>query len=273
MQGMPNESRLCRQSEMMIIDSHVHFFDADRAGGVVWPPVHSPLRAAGNAMPARRLAAGGSLAGVIAVETSRRAVDDDWLLALANDEELVLGAVLNLQPDADGFQARFDLACESSGFLGIRLRPIDKYDLGSNVLLRNLRLLDTNKKTIEFGAPGNRLKLAFAQLAESLPGTTLILDHAGHPTPDSHADKKWHAAMREIAACPNVVAKVTMVEDEVSKWQLTLDTLVELFGPGRLLYGSNWPVCVLADTVELKTYFGDDALSFFHDNARSAYRI
>jgi L-fuconolactonase len=257
----------------MVIDSHVHFFDADRIDGIVWPPVDSPIRAAGNATLARRLAVSRSLAGVIAVETSRRVVDDDWLLALADNEKQILGAVLNLQPDARGFKARFDLACEAQAFLGLRLRPINEYDLDSPAMLRNLRLLESYKKTIEFGAPDDHLKAAFAQLAAKLPGITLILDHAGHPNTDSHADDRWMASMRKIAACSNVAVKVTMISNPVAKWRLTLDALVELFGPKRLLYGSNWPAAEIAETADLEKYFGNDARAFFYDNARSAYGI
>lgn len=266
---------MCAQAPINIIDSHVHFFDEQRSEGIVWPPVDSPMRAAGKATPARRqaLATRESLAGVIAVETSRRPVDDDWLLALADSEAGVLGAVLNLQPDQVNFAARLAVACQSAAFLGVRLRPIGDYDLGCNTLLQNLRVLEGRNKTIEFGARDQRLKSAFARLAMKLPDTTLILDHAGHPDMDCHADNKWLTSMREIAACPNAVVKVTMIGDQFARWRPTLDVLVELFGPGRLLYGSNWPVADVADIAELEQYFASDANAFFCDNTRSAYRI
>lgn len=258
-----------------VIDSHVHFFNADRSEGIVWPLADSPIRAAGNATPARRQAivAGYSLTGAIAVETSRRAIDDEWILAMADAEDLVLGAVLNLQPDLGDFDTRLESACSSASFLGVRLRPIKDYDLGANNLLRNLRSLERREKTIEFGAPDARHKAAFSEMAGNLPDTTLILDHAGHPNLDSHADEKWLRSMREIAACPNVFAKITMIGDRLLQWRPTLDTLVSIFGPGRLLYGSNWPVDEVTGISELENYFGSDADAFFQDNARIAYGV
>lgn len=260
---------------MEIIDSHVHFFDADRIEGIVWPPIDSSIRVAGNASPARRkaLATDSLLTGVIVIETSRREIDDDWLLALAHEENLIVGAVLNLQPDVDDFEARLNVACESSAFVGIRLRPISNYDLSCQTLLRNLELLGDRNKTIEFGAPDQRLKLAFARVAANLQGTTLILDHAGHPNAGSYGDAEWLASMRKIAACPNAFVKVTMSAHQFTEWRETLDVLVELFGAERLLYGSNWPVSEVAEVNALLEYFGGDAHAFFHDNARRAYGI
>jgi len=258
-----------------IIDSHVHFFDAGRSEGIVWPATDSPVYGFGMAMPEQRLERAGDdpVKGLIAVETSRRAIDDRWLQALSNSEQMILGAVLNLQPDQSGFSARFEAACSSPKFVGVRLRPIAEYDLGSRELEQNLRLLEQQGKTIELGAPDPGLKSAFAEMATALPATRLILDHAGHPQADSHTDEAWLASMRKIAACPNVFVKVTTPGGEFESWRATLDVIARLFGSERLIYGSNWPVSRVENIVELKDYFRDDSAAFFYDNARTAYRV
>lgn len=260
---------------MNIIDSHVHFFDAGRTEGIVWPAPDTPVYGSGRAMPGQRLesVSADPFAGVIAVETSRRAIDDRWLQALSDVDQTILGAVLNLQPDQSGFSARFEEARSSAKFVGVRLRPIAEYDLSSRALQKNLQLLEQRGKTIELGAPDPGLKSSFAELAAGFPDTCLILDHAGHPQSDSHTDKSWLRSMRKIAACPNVFVKVTALRGELDAWQALLDVLVELFGFDRLIYGSNWPVSEVANIAQLKSYFGGKAEAFFHDNACTAYRI
>ncbi len=260
---------------MKIIDSHVHFFDATRGDGVVWPPIDSPVYGDGIALPAQRaaLAADKSLAGVVAVETSRRDVDDHWLLELAGNNSRILGTVLNLRPDQSGFSARLERASRSPKFVGLRLRPVTHYNFGSRRLLRNLAKIEKLTKTIEFGAPDSALKATFAQLAERLAGTRLILDHAGHPCAGCHTDEGWLGSMRDISVRPNVYVKVTDFIGKLPDWPSTLDVLLNLFGPDRLLYGSNWPVSEVCQVAELGEFLAADAAGFFSDNARAAYQI
>jgi L-fuconolactonase len=224
-------------------------------------PLHAPDR-----LPAY------ALAGCIAVETSRRDIDDRWLLRLAEAEPFLAGVVLNLRPDEAGFIERMNKACESGPFLGIRLRPIVSYDLQSERLLRNLRVLGEAGKTVEFGAPTAAGKSAFARCAARAPGTTFLLDHAGHPALQSHADEQWLASMRDIAALPNVAVKVTGVCTDFVLWRPLLEALLELFGARRLIYGSNWPVDDLGSIAATAAFLAGDAPAFFCENARAVYR-
>ena len=262
---------------MNIIDSHLHFVDPSRPEGVVWPPVDSPLHRSASPDRLMTLYSGAALSGCVVVETSRRDLDDEWLMATAAKEPLVRGVVLNLRPDDGGFAERFDRALQSDRFVGIRLRPIADYDLSSRRLFDNLKRMAAAGKTVEFGASTAGQKRQFADLAGSLPELRLILDHGGHPPGDNDAGDdaiaKWRGGIRQIAALGNTVCKMT------GGGRRVFDGLASAFGTDRLLYGSNWPVYEPTATGmqqrldTLRGFAGSDAPAFFADNAERVYGL
>ncbi|MFD6679378.1 MULTISPECIES: amidohydrolase family protein [Micromonospora] len=90
-----------------------------------------------------------------------------------------------------------------------------------------------------------------AEAARATPGTTFVLDHLGKPRITSDGLAEWRTAVRDLAGCDNVVAKLSGLLTEVGPgWQVAdirpyVDTALELFGPHRLMAGSDWPVCDL----------------------------
>ncbi|MEM8815151.1 MAG: amidohydrolase family protein [Pseudomonadota bacterium] len=265
-----------RQNEPSLLDSHVHFVDPSRPEGLVWPASDSPLHR--SLLPPDLAAAYGerSPSGCIAVETSRRETDDQWLLQLAAREPLVRGVVLNLQADLHDFEVRLENALRHDKFVGIRLRPIADYDLSSGLLKDNLRRLGDAGKTVEFGAQSGAQKAEFERLANSLPDVLFILDHAGHPPSPDAAFRAWQTGIRKIGMQPNTVSKVTGI---AAGSERVFATLMETFGEHRLLYGSNWPVCALsvqemtANLECLTRFAGDAAAALFSANAERAYKL
>jgi L-fuconolactonase len=127
------------------------------------------------------------------------------------------------------------------------------------------------------------------QLIRSCPDTSFILDHAGKPDIRTGALDPWREHMATVAGFPNVVCKFSGMITEASheSWQTEdlvpyTNHLIEIFGPGRLIFGSDWPVAKLAgsyvrwletaDTLlaHLSAYEQD---AVFHENARRVYRL
>lgn len=86
-------------------------------------------------------------------------------------------------------------------------------------------------------------------LADAVPELSIVLDHVGKPPiGDAGIDPAWHAALLELAARPNVTAKLSGLPAEAgSGWGSadvlpTLDAAAEAFGFGRLMFGGDWPV-------------------------------
>ncbi|MFJ4282442.1 amidohydrolase family protein [Streptomyces massasporeus] len=103
---------------------------------------------------------------------------------------------------------------------------------------------------------------ACVRAAAALPGLTFVLDHLGKPPIASGALEPWATGLRALAALPNTVAKLSglVTEADPASWTVEdlrpyADVALEAFGPGRLMYGSDWPVCTLGaaygDTLDL----------------------
>ncbi|MFD2686096.1 amidohydrolase family protein, partial [Streptomyces phyllanthi] len=91
------------------------------------------------------------------------------------------------------------------------------------------------------------------RLAERLPQLPLVLDHAGKPAIAGGDLADWERELRQLAGHPQVRCKVSglVTETEWEKWTTAdirpvWDVLLSAFGPQRLMFGSDWPVCTLA---------------------------
>ncbi|MFJ6393416.1 amidohydrolase family protein [Streptomyces sp. NPDC091972] len=85
----------------------------------------------------------------------------------------------------------------------------------------------------------------------TLPEVRFVLDHAGNPVIDADGLSAWTALMSELAASPNVAVKLSGLVTRTTPPALhTLrpctEVLLSVLGPHRLMYGSDWPVCLLA---------------------------
>ena len=101
---------------------------------------------------------------------------------------------------------------------------------------------------------------AALDVVRALPELTFVLDHLGKPpiataAPSSAAGSAWAGWIRELAAEPNVVCKLSgmVTEAHWETWTVAdlrpyAEVVLEAFGPDRLMFGSDWPVCVLAGT-------------------------
>jgi L-fuconolactonase len=276
---------------MNIIDSHVHFVDLGRSEGLVWPSVDSSNYQ--NFLAADLLAESDNLlTGCVLVETSPRPSDNEWMLQIAEQEPLVLGVVASLDPESQYFADRFSKLLGRDGLLGLRIRPIEQFDLRSTRLAENLELLGVHGKTIELGATSLDRLHQYADLAGAIPGTRCILDHLGHPRIDGKAaDANWLDAIREFAARENTFCKVSGVMGLAEEcpapralmyYLPILQELFNSFGPDRLMFGSNWPPARKASGyldafTMLQRFFtlqGDAAIQkFFATNAQNIYRL
>jgi predicted TIM-barrel fold metal-dependent hydrolase len=127
-----------------------------------------------------------------------------------------------------------------------------------------------------------------AELARDFPATQIILNHTGLPADRSAAGlDAWRAAMRTLAATPNVAVKISGLGQRGHRWTveanggIVRDTIA-IFGVARCMFASNFPVdslCADFDTIYsgFKTITADmaaaDRRKLFHDNAVRFYRL
>ena len=114
----------------------------------------------------------------------------------------------------------------------------------------------------EEGIPYDLLTLppqlpAAIEAVRACPGTSFVMDHLSKPFIARGELEPWATQMRELAALPNVVVKVSGMFTEAAwgTWEPDdfrpyFRVLLEAFGPSRMQFGSDWPVCLLSATYE-----------------------
>jgi L-fuconolactonase len=98
---------------------------------------------------------------------------------------------------------------------------------------------------------------AAVALADAVPGARFVLDHAGKPAIADGAYEPWARFLSALAARPNVFCKLSglVTEADWAEWTVEdlrpyADHVMDTFGPSRVLFGSDWPVCELAATYD-----------------------
>jgi predicted TIM-barrel fold metal-dependent hydrolase len=127
------------------------------------------------------------------------------------------------------------------------------------------------------------------KLVEACPDTRFILDHCGNPNVQARDHTQWRKDMAQIAKSKNLVCKVSGIVASAKKGKWDADDLaplinhtLDVFGPDRVMFGGDWPVCTLAATYKqwvtaLKAIVKQRKISeqkkLFHDNAVKFYGL
>jgi len=127
------------------------------------------------------------------------------------------------------------------------------------------------------------------QVVERHPHLRFVIDHVAKPPIKSAEIDQWAAGLKGVAAAPNVWCKLSglVTEADWSNWRVEdlipyVDKVLEYFGPARIMFGSDWPVCLLAASYaqvleSLQTLLADlsdeDRELIFAKNAATFYRI
>ena len=91
------------------------------------------------------------------------------------------------------------------------------------------------------------------RFVDAHPDQVFVVDHVAKPRIRDNAFEPWNTNIRELARRPNVCCKLSglVTEADYDSWTEALlkpyfDTVLAAFGPGRLMFGSDWPVCLVA---------------------------
>ena len=130
---------------------------------------------------------------------------------------------------------------------------------------------------------------AAIQLVGQVPEMSFVLDHIGKPNIKDKLQEPWKAQLRELAALPNVVCKVSgmVTEADWTTWKAEdlrpyLEHVIACFGFDRLMFGSDWPVSTLASSYQrwlevvqeaVKGASAAEQRQLFWDTATRFYRL
>jgi L-fuconolactonase len=278
-----------------VIDTHTHFYDPTRPGGVPWPGkddrvLYRPV------LPAeyRRLAAPLGVTGTVVVEASPRVEDNDWLLRLAKDDPFLVGVVGRLHPADDDFARHLTRLAAEPKFRGIRISSTEvRAALDAPAQLDRLKALRDANLTLDVNGGAEVLPLA-ARLADRLAGLRVVVNHLANPLIDGRdPPADWLDGLKLAAAGKTVWCKLSALADSTRRreqqapadaafYRPVLDAAWAAFGADRLVFGTNWPVsdhyAPLARVVSLAADFvrgkGDAAVRrVMAANAREAYAL
>ncbi len=238
----------------MKLDSHQHFWSYD-AAQYPWIPKGSPLHRDWLPPDLAPLLAAAGLDGCIAVQARQTVEESRWLLTLADHAPVIKGVVgwADLRSPKVGDELA-ELAQHPS-FVGVRHvvqdEPEDDFMLGAD-FLRGIGMLRAHRLTYDILIQPRQLPSAIA-IARRFPDQRFVLDHIAKPPIKAGTLSPWREQIRELAQSPNVLCKVSgmVTEADMKAWQTAdirpyLDVVFAAFGEDRLMFGSDWPVCLLA---------------------------
>ncbi len=170
---------------------------------------------------------------------------------------------------------------------GIRSKPADEAMMRDARWLAGLRLLKKYDLSWDLRVKTWELEAA-AQVVRGIPEIPVVLNHAGFPWERSAAGlEMWRRGVRALAACPNVWCKLSCLLLREGAWsyednrRIVLEA-IEMFGAGRCMFASNFPVdglrvtyAQMFDDFKRMTagFSAAERAGLFHDNAASFYRI
>ncbi|MFJ2261466.1 amidohydrolase family protein [Streptomyces sp. NPDC087844] len=247
------------------VDAHHHVWDLSvRDQDWLVGPELTSLRRNFTAEELGPQARAAGVARTVLVQTITVAEETPEFLALADSSELI-GAVVGwtdlTRPDVADELARLRGLPGGRHLRGIRHQvqgePDPEWLLREDVR-RGLAAVAEAGLAYDLVVLPHQLP-ACARAAERHPGLTFVLDHVGKPSIGTGELEPWATGVRALAALPNTVCKLSgmvteadprgrPVGDLVDDLAPYGDTVLEAFGPGRLMFGSDWPVCTLVAT-------------------------
>lgn len=239
----------------MIIDAHHHLWKVSR-GDYHWMTPAMPLLERDYLVedlePHLRKAGVGR---TVLVQAAATEAESDFLLDLASRTDFVAGVTGWLDLADPEFPRRLARYRQHPKYVAVRpmlqdLRD-DAWILGPSVL-RNLRHLAELKFPFEFLTFPRHLPHVLRAL-EATPGLHAVIDHLSKPPIASGALEPWASLIGRVAEFPDVHCKLSGMVTEADHARWSPDSLapyvnhaVDVFGSGRLMFGSDWPVCRLA---------------------------
>jgi L-fuconolactonase len=204
--------------------------------------------------------------GSVAVQADQSEDETRFLLQLAERHPFIRGIVGWVDLRAADLPSRLEHFCQFERFRGVRhivqAEPDDF--LERDDVVRGIGTLGHFGLTYDILVYPRQLSAALA-LVDKLPEQPFVVDHLAKPAIRDGELEPWATQMSELASHPNVWCKISglVTEADWSRWRAEdihpyLDVVFETFGFDRLMFGSDWPVCLLAASYRQVAQLIDD---------------
>jgi len=226
----------------------------------------------------------------IAVQADQSERETDFLLALAASNSFIAGVVgwIDLRnPSIDERLQHYKQFPKLKGFRHILQSEEPDFMLKDD-FLKGINLLHKYNFTYDVLIYPKHLAAAF-ELVKQFPQQSFVIDHMAKPDVNNKEIKEWEQGIRAISTCANVSCKLSGLVTEAN-WQTWkkqdlapyINIIVQAFGIERILFGSDWPVCLLASSYDrwlsvVKDFFSEypieDQEKIFSKNAMNFYHL
>jgi len=271
-----------------MIDSHVHFWNFDPVRDSWISEEMNAIRKDFSPKNLMRTYNELQISGCVAVQANQSEAENDFLLTLAEQNEMIKGIVgwVDLKdkylPDRLSHWKNFK---KIKGFRHV-LQAENHEFIVDPKFVNGVKQLNEFEFTYDLLCYHNQLE-SILELVDQLPDQPLVLDHCAKPDVKSQDLKKWSGHIKTLAQNTNVSCKVSglLVEADWKNWKEVeisncFDVIFENFGCERVMYGSDWPVMLISrpyqdwftlvskyamqfTEAERKLIFGENASAFY----------
>lgn len=275
----------------MRIDSHQHFWNYNPSKHVWMNEKMGVLKKDFLPSDLEPLLKKCNIDACVAVQANQAEVENDFLLDLANQNEIIKGIVGWVDLKSENLPERLEYYSQISKMKGFRHVIHDEPDLDFMLqpsFMKGVSKLKTYGFTYDILIFAAHLPYTL-KFIKNLPDQAFVIDHIAKPNIAKEEIETWEKQLKEVARFENVYCKISgmVTESDWHNWQKEdftkyLDVVVNAFGTKRILYGSDWPVCTLAATYEkqfaiVKEYFSSFSKTeqdlFFGGNATHFYSL
>ncbi len=241
----------------MIIDSHHHYWQYNP---VEYDWIDDSMNLIRNDYLPEKLAqtiAEAGVGGVISVQARQSTDETNWLISMARQNKFMKGVVGWLpliQDDIEDYLHKYSGEKLLKGLRHVVQGEPDpafilRKDFNYGISLLRKYSLVYDLLIVERQLPNT------IRFVDQHPDQIFVLDHIAKPLIGMNELSPWKENIRELAKRPNVNCKISgmVTEADFHKWtplqlQPYFEVVLEAFGPDRLLFGSDWPVCLVATT-------------------------
>jgi L-fuconolactonase len=237
-----------------MIDSHQHFWKYNPATHGWINEDMRVIRRDFQPEDLRPLLVKHGIGGCVSVQVDQTEEETLSLLALADDHDFIKGVVGWIDLRDSRLDSRLEYFSTLKKLKGFRhiVQGEKPGFLSQDSFIQGVRQLHRRGFTYDLLIYHHQLEEAYG-FVKKIPDTKIVIDHLAKPSIVTGSVREWAKRMREMARLPNVFCKISgmVTEADWMRWQDAdfvpyLEVMLEAFGSNRLLYGSDWPVCLVA---------------------------
>ncbi|MBB6500736.1 amidohydrolase family protein [Pedobacter cryoconitis] len=276
---------------MISIDAHQHFWKYDKLRHNWISDEMAVIRRDFLPEHLSGILQENEIEGCIAVQADQSAEETRFLLELSDTNDFIKGVVgwVDLQaPDIEEQLSSYSPFKKLKGFRHILQGETQRDLCLKDSFLNGIARLEQFGFTYDILIHEDQLQY-IPEFVSRFPDQRFVLDHMAKPDIKSGEIHHWRKAIELVAVHENVSCKISgmVTEADLKTWKQGdflpyLDVVVNAFGMKRIMYGSDWPVCLAAGNYNaimqiVRSYFASFSASeqqlFFADNAKDFYRL